>query len=69
MTLLFDREYGEFCEYYCYYDSIENDWSEVEPPENADDDDFPYIEEEDSVLYGATESQSEQENEWEVIDG
>lgn len=27
--LLFDREFGEFCEYKCFYDKEKNDWSEV----------------------------------------
>lgn len=28
--LLFDREFGEFCEYNCYYDSERNQWEEVD---------------------------------------
>lgn len=32
ITLLFDREFGEYCEYYAYYDSDTNDWSEVPNP-------------------------------------
>jgi twinkle protein len=37
VTMLFDREFGEYCEYYAYYDSLENDWSEVEHPEGEDE--------------------------------
>lgn len=29
VTLLFDREFGEYCEYYAFYDKHQNDWSEV----------------------------------------
>lgn len=69
ITMLFDREYGEYCEYFAYYDSENNDWSEVAPPENADDDDFPYIENDvtldDELLYEPKEQES---TEWEVVD-
>lgn len=34
--LLFDREFGEFCEYQCFYDSEKNDWSEVVDGEFTD---------------------------------
>lgn len=34
VTMLFDREFGEYCEYFCYYDSDSNDWSEVSDPED-----------------------------------
>lgn len=29
VSLLFDREFGQFCEYKCFYDADKNDWSEV----------------------------------------
>ena len=29
VSLLFDREFGEWCEYRCFYDSETNDWREV----------------------------------------
>lgn len=29
VSLLFDREFGEYCEYKCFYDQEKNDWSEV----------------------------------------
>ncbi len=32
VTLLFDREFGEYCEYYAFYDKHANDWSEVPNP-------------------------------------
>jgi twinkle protein len=31
--MLFDREFGEWCEYSCFYDSEKNDWSECAKPE------------------------------------
>ena len=68
ITLLYDREYGEYCEYYAYYDSDNNDWSEIEV--DKDDRDLPYIESDagmdDEELYGKTENHQEQE--WEVLD-
>jgi len=32
VTMLFDREFGEYCEYYAYYNSETNDWSECPDP-------------------------------------
>ncbi len=32
VTMLFDREFGEYCEYYAFYDSETNDWSECPDP-------------------------------------
>ncbi|MBG23736.1 MAG: hypothetical protein CMF22_10475 [Idiomarinaceae bacterium] len=32
VTLLFDREFGEYCEYYAFYDKVHNDWSECDNP-------------------------------------
>lgn len=37
VTLLFDREFGEYCEYFAYYNKHTNDWSEVENVEYDDD--------------------------------
>ena len=37
ITMLFDREFGEYCEYYAFYNKHTNDWSEVEAPDGADD--------------------------------
>lgn len=36
VTMLFDREFGEYCEYYAYYDNVKNDWSEVEQESEED---------------------------------
>ena len=36
ITLLFDREFGEYCEYYAFYDKYTNDWSEVEVESDED---------------------------------
>lgn len=33
ITMLFDREFGEYCEYYAFYDKYTNDWSEIEVAE------------------------------------
>lgn len=47
VTLLFDREFGEFCEYYAFYDTVRNDWSEIEVEEEGDDnllDDVGFLE-------------------------
>lgn len=47
VTMLFDREFGEYCEYFAFYDKYTNDWSEIELDENgnatldSEDDDFP----------------------------
>lgn len=36
VTLLFDREFGEYCEYYAFYNNQTNDWSECpEPTEDS----------------------------------
>lgn len=35
ITMLFDREFGQYCEYFCYYDSEHNDWYEVEEVHNG----------------------------------
>lgn len=35
VTLLFDREFGEYCEYYAFYDNQTNDWSECPEPTEA----------------------------------
>jgi len=69
VTMLFDREYGEYCEYYSYYNSDENDWSEVEPDDETLDDDFPYVESDQSILqdYDKVEEQDSSQD-WEVVD-
>lgn len=38
VTMLFDREFGEYCEYYAFYNSETNDWSECPAP--GEDDGF-----------------------------
>lgn len=37
VTLLFDREFGEYCEYYAFYDKVDNDWSECANPHETQD--------------------------------
>ncbi len=39
-VLLFDREYGEHCKYYCKYDSDNNSYHEVEEFEETESNDF-----------------------------
>jgi twinkle protein len=34
VKMLFDREFGEACTFYAYYDSERNDWSECLPPDS-----------------------------------
>jgi len=46
VRLLFDREFGEFCEYYAFYNHETNDWSEVPAP----GDDHGFDNEEDIEL-------------------
>lgn len=36
VTMLFDREFGEWCEYYAYYNSETNDWSECADPNDIE---------------------------------
>lgn len=36
ITLLFDREFGEYCEYYAFYNNQTNDWSECPEPSEED---------------------------------
>lgn len=43
VTMLFDREFGEYCEYFAFYDSVNNDWYEVKVDE-SEFDDLPYFE-------------------------
>lgn len=38
VTMLFDREFGEYCEYYAFYNNQTNDWSECKNPEDEGDD-------------------------------
>ena len=40
VTMLFDREFGEYCEYYAFYNSETNDWSECADPNSDEDDGF-----------------------------
>jgi len=35
VTMLFDREFGEYCEYYAFYNNETNDWSECPPPDEG----------------------------------
>ena len=39
VTMLFDREFGEYCEYYAFYNKETNDWSEVPNPDYDEDQD------------------------------
>jgi len=35
VTMLFDREFGEYCEYYAYYNKETNDWLECADPKEG----------------------------------
>jgi len=50
VTMLFDREFGEYCEYYAFYNKETNDWSEVPNPNLDDDHDALNWEEEAELL-------------------
>ena len=36
ITMLFDREFGEYCEYFAFYNHETNDWSECPDPDDVD---------------------------------
>lgn len=56
VTMLFDREFGEYCEYYAFYNNVENDWSEIDYKDDGQDD-MPYVE--DDHLFNSPPAQEE----------
>lgn len=58
ITMLFDREFGEWCEYYAFYDHAINDWSEVtQEGEEATDDEFAMLANEFPEGYSVQETE------------